>query len=40
MPWDRATLAIANPLIRHDLGVSVSQMGLLLSVFPLPYALA
>ncbi len=37
---DRTTLAIANPAIRHDLGVSVAQMGLLLSVFPLTYALA
>jgi len=37
---DRATLSIANPLIRQDLGLSVSQMGLLLSAFPLTYALA
>ncbi len=37
---DRTTLAIANPAIRHDLGVSVAQMGLLLSAFPLTYALA
>jgi sugar phosphate permease len=37
---DRATLSIANPLIRSDLGLSVSQMGLLLSAFPLTYALA
>jgi sugar phosphate permease len=37
---DRATLSIANPLIRTDLGLSVSQMGLLLSAFPLTYALA
>lgn len=29
---DRATLSIANPLVRHDMGLSVSQMGLLLSV--------
>ncbi len=37
---DRATLSIANPLIRHDLGLSVTQMGFLLSAFPLTYALA
>jgi MFS family permease len=36
---DRATLSIANPLIRRDLGLSVAEMGLLLSVFPLTYAL-
>jgi hypothetical protein len=28
---DRATLAVANPLVRQDLGLSVSGMGLLLS---------
>jgi MFS family permease len=37
---DRATLAIANPLVRQDLGLSVTQMGLLLSAFPLTYALS
>lgn len=37
---DRTTLAIANPEIRHDMGLSLSQMGLLLSAFPLTYALA
>ncbi len=37
---DRSALAIANPLIRKDLGVSVGQMGLLLSAFLWPYALA
>ncbi|MDR3435219.1 MFS transporter [Telmatospirillum sp.] len=37
---DRATLAIANPLVRQDMGLSVGQMGLLLSAFPLTYALA
>ncbi|HXP98318.1 MAG TPA: MFS transporter [Telmatospirillum sp.] len=37
---DRATLAIANPLVRQDMGLSVAQMGLLLSAFPLTYALA
>lgn len=37
---DRATLAVANPLIRQDLGLSLTQMGFLLSAFPLTYALA
>jgi MFS family permease len=37
---DQATLSIANPLVRQDMGLSVSQMGLLLSAFPLTYALA
>ena len=36
---DRATLAIANPLIRHDLGISLGQIGLLLSSFFWAYAL-
>jgi MFS family permease len=36
---DRATLAIANPLIREGLGLSVSEMGLLLSAFLWAYAL-
>ncbi len=35
---DRATLAIANPLIRHDLGLSLADMGLLLSAFLWAYA--
>lgn len=35
---DRATLAVANPLIRHDLGLSVAEMGLLLSAFLWSYA--
>jgi len=35
---DRATIAIANPLIRQDLGVSVSQMGWLISAFLWAYA--
>lgn len=35
---DRATLSIANPLIRHDLGLSVAEMGLLLSAFLWSYA--
>lgn len=37
---DRATLSIANPLIRHDLGLSVAEMGLLLSAFLWAYAFA
>ena len=35
---DRATLAIANPLIRQDLGLSLADMGLLLSAFLWSYA--
>src|SRR5271157_645769 len=35
---DRATLAVANPLIRQDLGLSVADMGLLLSAFLWAYA--
>lgn len=35
---DRATLAVANPLIREDLGLNVAQMGLLLSAFLWSYA--
>ncbi len=35
---DRATLSIANPLIRHDLGISAGEMGLLLSAFLWAYA--
>jgi MFS family permease len=35
---DRSTLAVANPLIRHDLGLSVVDMGLLLSAFLWAYA--
>jgi MFS family permease len=35
---DRATLAVANPLIREELGLSVSDMGLLLSAFLWAYA--
>ncbi len=37
---DRTTLAIANPAIRAEMGLSLSQMGLLLSAFPLTYALS
>ncbi len=36
--FDRSALAIGNPLIRHDLGLSVAQMGLLLSAFLWVYA--
>jgi sugar phosphate permease len=35
---DRATLAVANPLIRADLGLNVAGMGLLLSAFLWSYA--
>lgn len=35
---DRSTLAVANPLIRQDLGLSVADMGLLLSAFLWAYA--
>jgi MFS family permease len=38
--FDRSALAIANPLIRRDLGVSAGQMGLLLSAFLWVYAFA
>ncbi len=37
---DRATLAVGNPLIRHDLGLSVADMGFLLSAFLWSYAFA
>ena len=37
---DRATLAVANPLVRHDLGISIRGMGLLLSAFLWAYAFA
>lgn len=37
---DRATLAVANPLIRQELGLSVGDMGLLLSAFLWAYAFA
>jgi MFS family permease len=37
---DRAALAIANPLVRHDLDLSIAQMGLLLSAFLWAYALS
>jgi sugar phosphate permease len=37
---DRSTLSIANPLIRQELGLSIADMGLLLSAFLWAYALA
>ena len=37
---DRSTLAIANPLIRGELGLSPVEMGALLSAFSWSYALA
>jgi sugar phosphate permease len=37
---DRSTLAIANPLVRHDLGLSIAGMGWLLSAFLWAYALS
>jgi len=37
---DRATLAVANPLIREDLGFSIADMGYLLSAFLWAYAFA
>ena len=36
---DRGALSVANPAIRADLGVSLSEMGLLLSAFAWSYAL-
>jgi len=37
---DRATLSVANGMVRHDLGLSAAQMGVLLSAFLWTYALA
>src|ERR1700744_4183129 len=37
---DRATLAVANPLIRQELGLSIADMGYLLSAFLWAYAFA
>jgi len=37
---DRATLAVANPLIRQDLGLNIADMGYLLSAFLWAYAFA
>ncbi|RKU02290.1 MFS transporter [Burkholderia sp. Nafp2/4-1b] len=36
---DRGTLAVASSAIRHDLGLSLSEVGLLLSAFSWSYAL-
>jgi sugar phosphate permease len=38
--FDRSALSIANPLIRHDLHLSIGQMGLLLSAFAWSYGAA
>jgi MFS family permease len=38
--FDRSALAIANPLIRTELGLSLSDMGVLLSMFLWAYAFA
>jgi MFS family permease len=38
--FDRSALAIANPLIRQELDLSLGQMGLLLSAFLWAYAIA
>ena len=35
---DRSALSVANPLIRHDMGLSIAEMGLLLSAFAWAYA--
>jgi MFS family permease len=35
---DRASLAVGNPLIRHDLGLNVAEMGILLSALSWAYA--
>src|SRR5580698_9660943 len=35
---DRATLSVANPLIRQDMGLSIADMGYLLSAFLWAYA--
>ena len=37
---DRATLAVANPLIRDEMGLSIADMGYLLSAFLWSYAFA
>jgi sugar phosphate permease len=37
---DRSTLSIANPLIRQELGLSIADVGLPLSVFLWAYAFA
>jgi MFS family permease len=38
--FDRAAVAVGNPEIRHELGLSYSEMGLLLSAFAWSYGLA
>jgi MFS family permease len=35
---DRGNLSVAAPLIRHDLGISATEMGVVLSAFVWPYA--
>ena len=37
---DRSALSVTNAAIRHDMGLSLGQMGLLLSAFSWSYALA
>ena len=37
---DRSTSSIANPLIRQEFGLSIADMGLLLSAFLRAYAFA
>jgi len=37
---DRSTLSIGNPMIREEMGLSLAQMGVLLSAFSWSYALA
>ncbi len=37
---DRGTLSVANPLIRKELGLSIGEMGVLLSAFLWPYAIS
>jgi len=36
---DRGNLSVAAPLIRHDLGISATEMGVVLSAFVWPYAI-
>ncbi|WP_158808536.1 MFS transporter [Beijerinckia sp. L45] len=36
---DRATVSIASPLIRRDLGLSLTQIGLVMSIFLITYSL-
>jgi MFS family permease len=37
---DRGALSVANPMIRQEMGLSIGQMGVLLSAFLWPYAFA